>query len=101
MTSGALTPAALAIERSPTLKPCSPNRSIAASRIRAAAVRSSTERMFKTLNTRSVGSQGGDPSRIRTRILRGGVKSVANGAQQAVADRHQGRGEQLVFGDQP
>src|ERR1700729_1049734 len=101
MTSAALTPAASAIERSPTLKPCSPNCSIAASRIRAAAVRSSTERMFRTLNARSIGRQGGNPSRIRTRILRGGAKSVANGGQQAVAERHQGRSEQLVLGDEP
>src|ERR1700754_5323443 len=96
MTSAALTPAASAIERSPTLKPCSPNRSIAASRIRATAVRSSTERMFKTLNALSVEGQGGNPSRIRK-----GVKSVPNGGQQAVAERHQGRGEQFVLGDEP
>src|ERR1700736_6928393 len=101
MTSAALTPAASAIERSPTLKPCSPNRSIAASRIRAAVVRSSTERMFRTLNTRSVGRQGGNPLRIHTRIPGGGVRSVANGGQQAVAERHQGRGEQFVLGDEP
>src|ERR1700733_3508379 len=96
MTSAALTPAASAIERSPTLKPCSPNRSIAASRIRAAAVRSSTERMFKTLNTCSVGRQG-----VTHHVSVKKVKSVANGGQQAVAQRHQGRGEQLVLGDEP
>ena len=29
------------------------------------------------------------------------MKSVANGGQQAVAERHQGRGEQFVLGDEP
>src|SRR3981081_3314084 len=52
MTSAALTPAASASVRRPTPKPCSPNCSIAASRIRATAVKSA-ERMFSTLNARS------------------------------------------------
>ncbi len=29
------------------------------------------------------------------------MESVANGGQQAVAERHQRRGEQLVLGDEP
>src|ERR1700738_1975031 len=96
MTSAALTPAASAIDRSPTPKPCSPNCSLAASRIWAAAVRSSAERMFSTLNARSVERQAGMPSGIRK-----GLDLVANGGQQAVAERHQRRGEQLVLGDEP
>src|ERR1700709_1830192 len=110
MTSAALTPAASAIERRPTPKPRSPNRSIAAPRIRAAAVRSSTERMFKILNTRSARRQGDTPSQIQLEFPKwlefpkglgteGGLGSVANGGQQAVAERHQSRRELLILGD--
>src|ERR1700755_3548460 len=95
MTRAALTPAASAIDRSPTPKPCSPNCSIAASRIRAAAVKSSAERMFRTLNSCSVERQAGTPSEIRKK-----AGSVPDGGKQAVAEGHQCRGEQLVLGDE-
>src|ERR1700739_1530422 len=117
MTSAALTPAASAIVRSPTPNPRSPNCSIAASRIRAAAVRSA-ERMFSTLNARSAERQGGAPSRIRkswpadakapdTPCVRGlsrllaQRKLVADGGQQPVAQRHQRGRQPLILGDEP
>src|ERR1700748_3078752 len=51
--------------RSPTLNPCSPHCPMAASRIRATAVRSSgAERMFSRLNTREAHSQ--QPRRQRS-----------------------------------
>src|SRR5215468_3703722 len=95
--------------RSPTLNPCSPHSSIAASRIRAMAVRSSdAERMFSTLNARSAEGQGPTPSGIRKGL---GIKaelgparqrkSVAGGGEQAVAERDEHRGQPLVLGDQP
>ena len=62
--SAALTPAASAITRRPTLKPCWPHCSIAALRILAAAVMS-VERMFSRLNTRLARGQGIDPLGIR------------------------------------
>src|SRR6476659_6816928 len=98
--------------RSPTLNPCSPHRSIAASRIRATAVRSSdAERMFSTLNTRSAVGQAHTPSRTRknlastakwnsgllSRVVNdrefhfGEGKSVARGGEQAVAQRDEYR----------
>ncbi|SKV54109.1 Uncharacterised protein [Mycobacteroides abscessus subsp. abscessus] len=58
MTSAGLTPAASAMARTLAPFPCSPHNLIAASRIRAAAVRSSAERMFSRLNMRSMRSQG-------------------------------------------
>src|ERR1700746_3873568 len=102
--------------RSPTLNPCSPHRSIAASRIRATAVRSSdAERMFSTLNKRSAHGQAPTPSGIRkfrfgrdysrsvsaTISRRNRKKSVAGGGEQPVAKRDEHRSQPLVLGDQP
>src|SRR5689334_2483542 len=112
MTSAALTPAAAAMARSPTPDPFSPSFSMAASLIRAAAVRSA-ERMFSMLNARSVRSQARRASRIQkdvgayeeakppTSTGRSARESVANGRQDAVTQRHQRRSESLVLGDQP
>src|ERR1700747_1527959 len=99
--------------RSPTLNPCSPHCSIAASRIRAMAVRSSdAERMFSTLNVRSAEGQAPTPSEMRKGPSgsRRGVawaqfakegRSVAGGGEQAVAKRDEHRSQPLVLGDQP
>src|SRR5689334_2918772 len=95
ITRAALTPAALAMTRRPTSKPCSPNCSIAASRMRAVAVRSSTERMFSTLNACSVECQGVSAQGAKKEGL------VARGGQQPVTERHQNGRQSLVLGDQP